>query len=340
MKIYTQIKLMRLLCVVLPFAVGACAGIDQNGAKSLATAGQAASQALGDQATAVGSALNDLPTTVTLKEIMSCQAVTKAATRQACVAGAQQQAQASSFETPRKQLVAIAAQRAKAMGALNSAYKAFGDFASYDAGQAAATAIATAVSSVNDLTKSLAAVAPQAAAIPAITATVSKALEGGVGFLAQQRQAELMLAASRDLHAATDAMIKAVTIEEDETAMKSLIQELEDERDKLELATFQAGLVSPTALMTPFYAKDAPDITLVNPTHENSDLAAASAEYILQNTTSARAASITDSYDKAIDVLTALSAEHGKLESKQRVDVSWIITEAQYVENLVKSANK
>jgi hypothetical protein len=319
----------------------ACAGISQDDAKSLATAGQAATQAVQDQATAIQSSLNYLPTTIAVDAIMKCKVVTNAAARQACISGAPANSLTPPFETARKQLVAIAAQRAQAMNALEQAYKAFGDLASYDAGQATANAITTAFKSINTLSKSLSALGPEGAAIPVISATITDAVAGAGGFIAQQRQSKLMLAASKDLHTATDAMIKALSAEQDEAAMKSLIQELEKERDRLELSTLDAGLVSPTALMSSFYAKVAPDITLIqNPNQTNTDLADASAHYVLKSTVSERAATIADSYTKSIDTLSAVSAQHTSLENKQKVDVSWIITEAQYLENLVNNLGK
>jgi hypothetical protein len=211
--------------------------------------------------------------------------------------------------------------------------------ATYDAGQSTATAIENAFGKINTLSASLGPISP--VVIAPISATISKVL-GTLGALAaDQRQSELMLSASKDLHTAVDSMIKVLKTEEDSAAMKSLMVELQDEGHRLEKSTLDAGLASAMSVLVPFYTKVAPDITLVaTPPRANADLANASAIQVLAQTMSARKHTIEAAYDQAVSALSAVSTEHQKLESKQSVDVSLILAEVQHLRDITRSLDK
>lgn len=321
------------------FAGCATPQLDKVGAKNLAAAGQVATQSLRQQTVQVKSALVVLPTIISVKEILNCNGVKPADLRANCINNSTK-AQ-SNFEASRKALVDILDQRQKALKALDDAYAAFGEFATDEAGQNTARAIDTAFGKINALTASMAPILPAGVVIAPITSTISKVVSELGGYAADKRQAELLLATSRDLRTAVDSMIKVLQTEEDSAAMKSLMVELQDEVDRLERVTLDSGLASPMSVLAPYYARVAPDITLAaSPLAANADLAAAAARKVLAQSVSAREIAITAAYDQAIKALLAVRAEHLKLESKQGIDVSQILAEAQHLREIEKTIGK
>lgn len=340
---YTMINSRRtsLLLLLVAFLSGCAATqFDKAGAKSLSIAGQAATHSLQQQAMQVSSSLAILPMTISVKEILDCRGVRSGSDlRTTCIENAS--SSASSMEPQRKALLDILRKRQGALKALGDAYLAFGDFAVYDAGKETAQAIETAFGKINTLTGSLNSLLPVGMVIAPITATITKVL-GGLGAIsADNRQAELMLATSRDLHTAVDAMIRILKSEEDFTAMKSLMVELQDEQNRLEKSTLEAGLASSMSVLGPFYSKVAPDITLTSsPPPANADLATASAKRVLSQTASSREKIIESAYDQAVTTLSAVSAEHQKLESNQGVNVSLILAEVQHLRDITQAIGK
>lgn len=329
-------RIFLLLPLLVLFAGCAAMQSDRADAKRLGTAGQAATQSLQQQAAQVKSSLTSLSTTITVKEILDCRGVVNQAMREGCIKNAS--TVVSQFEKQRKDLLDIIDKRQKALKALNDAYATFGDLSNYDAGQNTATAVENAFGKINTLSASLGAILPAGVVIAPITATITKAL-GGLGALtADQRQSELTKAASKDLHTALDAMIKVLQNEEDSVAMKSLMVELQDEMDRMEKSTLEAGLGSTMGILGSFYSKVAPDITLTSSTApSNSDLATAAAKQILAQTMSSREHSLESAYDQAISVLVAVRTEHEKLEATQGVNVSLIIAEVQHLRDITKT---
>jgi hypothetical protein len=125
---------------------------------------------------------------------------------------------------------------------------------------------------------------------------------------------------------------------EDFTAMKSLMVELQDEQNRLEKSTLEAGLASSMSVPGPFYSKVTPDITFASsPPPANLDLATASEKQVLAQTMSSREKVIESAYDQAVPTLSAVSTEHQKLEAKQGVDVSLILAEVQYLRDITKA---
>ncbi len=339
---YTMINFQRTsLLLLLVTLLSGCAAtkFDKVGAMSLSIAGQAAAHSLQQQAAQVSSSLEILPMTISVKEILDCRGVRLGYLRTTCIEHAS--SSASGMEPQRKALLGILEKRQKALKALGDAYLAFGDFANYDAGKETAQAVETAFGKINTLTGSLNSLLPVGMAIAPITATITKVL-GGLGAIsADNRQAELMLATSKDLHTAVDAMIRVLKSEEDFTAMRSLMVELQDEQDRLEKSTLEAGLASSMSVLGPFYSKVAPDITLTSsPLSANVDLATASAKQVLAQTMSSREKVIESAYDQAVTALSAVSAEHQKLESNQGVNVSLILAEVQHLRDIIQTIGK
>jgi hypothetical protein len=308
--------------------------MDRDSAKTLATAGQAATQALGDQAEKISSSLNALPTVVSIRETLICDNVLEKTTRTACIAGAANAAANTKFEDARQKLLNTVSKRGEAIKALNNAYAAFGELAADDTGKKTADAMSGAFSAVNNLSSSLGVFG---VAIPAITATVTQVVSAGAAFIADARQAELTMAASKDLHTATDTLIKALRAERDLAATKSLMSELEKERNRLEVASLNARLASPMSVLAPFYAKMAPDITLVSvQPARNPDVAIAAAHIVLKTTTDNREAATAKTYDQALTTLAAVSTQHQKLENNKGVDITMVIAEIQRLRDFLK----
>lgn len=328
--------------LLLAVLLSGCAAtqFDKVGAKSLAVAGQTAAHSLQQQATLVSSALEILPMTVSVKEILDCRGLRLGSNlRTTCIEKAS--SSASSMQPQLKALLDILKKRQEALKALSDAYSDFGDFADYDAGKETAQSIENAFGKINTLTSSLNSVLPVGAVIAPITATITKVI-GGLGAMsADNRQAELMLAASKDLHIAVNTMIRVLKSEEDFTAMKSLLRELQDEQDRLEKSTLEAGLASSMGVLAPFYLKVAPDITLTSsPLQTNADLAVASANLVLTHAMSSREKIIESAYDQAVTTLAAVSEEHQKLESKQSVNVSLILSEVKHLRDITQAIGK
>ena len=245
------------------------------------------------------------------------------------------------MEPQRKVLLDILDKRQKALKALSDAYLAFGDLATYDAGSEAAKAVETAFGKINTLTSSLSPILPAGMIIAPITSSITKVIGGLEAISAENRQAELILATSKDLHIAVDTMIRVLKSEEDSIAMKSLMVELQDEQDRLEKSTLEAGLASSMSVLGTFYSKVAPDISLTSsPPPANVDLATASAKLILAHTMSSREKAIESAYDQAVTALSAVSAEHQKLENKQGIDVSLIQAEVKHLRDITQSISK
>lgn len=314
--------------------------IDRSSAKTLATAGQAATSALQQQANQVTSSLSGLPVVLTVNGILNCR-TTAGALRSKCIDGAIANAQSAPLEAVRKQLLDIVDKRSKAFKALNDAYMSFGDLATFDAAKAVATSIDEAFGKINAFTKALSAFPGIGIAIPTISAGITKVVGGVAAAITEERQLQLMLAASRDLHTAVDTLAKALKAEQDVAAMRSLLSELEAERIRLEHNTLEAGLATSVGVLTPFYTKVAPDITLVQtPPAGTADLAIASARQVLRQSTSGRPAAIASSYERAIGALSGMSAEHQKFEERRQVDVSLIIAELQRLHDISQGLGK
>lgn len=297
-------------------------GTGQPDASRLALMGQAASEAVGQQTGAARDAVRLLPVTVTLNAILACASIERPQLRAACIDGAPANAQPGAFKAAQQNLVSVLNQRAAAMDSLTQAYQAFGRLADYDAGQAAADAVDRAFASINSLSQALAVFGPPGT----VAALVSPAITGMVadaGFLfAEMRRARLVMAASRDLHAATDALIALVTVERDSAAIRSLLAELDQERTRLEMNALRAGFIPPLAVLAPTYSQLVPSAPVPAVTGANADLARAGALYLISARASERQRLLDASYGQALGTLVALSKEHGKFEAREMLDAS------------------
>ena len=333
-----------LLIVSATFLYGcpAMPVLDRSGASTLASAGEAATSSLQQQANEVLAALDAMPVVLNITEILNCRDVGRSVAdpnagkrlQDDCIAGASKSS--APLDPVRKQIVEIVRKRAEAFQALNAAYVSFANLASYDAGAEAVAAVQTAVGKVNDLTQTMAAIPAVGVAIPAIQAGVTKVLGGAGAALAEEKQAELLSVASKDLRQAADTMVTALKAEEDAQAMRSLMGELEKQKNRLERASLEAGLSPPMSILAPFYSKNAPDIGLVaTPSAYNERLAREASVAVLNGTTAGRVEKIYATYSAAVSALTALSAQHEKFEEKKSIDTAVVLSEVQHLRALL-----
>ena len=318
--------------LILLISLSGCAGIsfDRTGAKSLSSAGQAATEELQKQADQTSQSLKSLQTTSGVTEILNCHGVKDASIRKQCISGAEAKNQA--FDEAQQKLLEIIDKREMALSELSKAYVSFGKLATYDAAQETTTSVETAFNSINNLTTSLNAVLSANLVIAPITATIGKVL-GGVGAaFAEKRQAELVMATNKDLEIAVNALILALSLERDLAGMKSLMMELQSEKSRLEAASFSAGLAFPINVLKTFYADELPEMEIeASPSDVNADLYVHSANYILKESKALREKQVAQAYDHSIASLSAVSAEHKKYELQKEIDVSGVITEISHI---------
>src|ERR1700733_11827794 len=197
---------VRLFCgLAAASALAACAGIDRNSGQALGTAGQTAAQAMADQATAATTSLGELTEWFAVGGALVCANIPPGSTRATCLQNARVAANNpdKGLQTAQQQLVKVMKARADAALALRDAYQSFVNLATYDAGSETQQAIQNAVGAINELTKAAAAIAPQGAALAPISSTFTTVTANIGGIIASERQRQVMLAASKDLHRAT-----------------------------------------------------------------------------------------------------------------------------------------
>ena len=268
---------LRLAGVWLAVVALVGCGIDRDSGKALGTAGQTAAQSIEDQASSASKTLAALPEWQGVHDALVCSNVANSAARTACLNNVRNSVHQPSADPALASDLAtlsdVMSKRAAAAAQLANAYQAFVALATYNAGAEAATAIQATFASVNKLSAAAAALGPPGLAASIITPTFTTITSGLGALLADERQAQQMLAASRDLHTAVDAMIKALTLEADKAASLSLFITLQAERDQLYSAAVQAGLISPSAALKPLFTDVAPGAELVAaPPTANSDV--------------------------------------------------------------------
>ena len=318
---------MKIISLVGAFSVISlmmgCASADHSAALALGTAGVTATQALTDQTTSARQSLNQLTPLWGVREALVCTNV-KAELRPGCLKGAT--ASADPAVAPKlAQISDVLAKRKQALSSLNQAYAAYVDLAKYNAGQEAASALATSFTKVNSFLGAASALAPGGAAIAPISTSVENVAGGVVALAADSQQNRQLLAASKDLHVANDAMVKGLTVERDATA--SLLVVLQGERAALGTAALKAGLLTPMDVLTPILTQAYPDAHIATPPDGNADVIMAAANNALASQRQSAVVSAPKSYDDALAALTALSAQHQKFETNQHLDLAQVEAE-------------
>ena len=148
-----------------------------------------------------------------------------------------------------------------------------------------------------------------------------------------------MLAASRDLHVAVDALIAALKVERDHAASESLLSELQAERAALYDSAVDAGLIAPGDLLNSFFKRTYPNLTLTSPPAANADVIKAAARAAARAQLAQAQAAILQSYDAALATLEAVSQEHGSLETHKSLDGDHILGAAKHLDAILSSLN-
>lgn len=332
--------LSRAVAVIALTVITGCSGIDRDSAKALGSTGVTATQALTDQATAAQKTLSELPEWWGVHDALVCANTKSGQLRTVCLNNVRQEVKQPQSATPltkaQQQLMIVMKKRAAAAGALRDAYQAFMDLATYDAAAETEKSIQTAFGSINQLSAAASAIAPAGVVLPTISATFTAVVSGVGAVIAEQRQKQLLLSASRDLHTACDAMVKALTVEADQAASESLLSILREEQDQLFSTFVQSGLVAPRDALSPLLSEIAPGIPMVQtPSAANTDVINTAVMISLSERSRRQQAAIVASYDSALAALKALSAQHSKLEAGQPVDLTMILGQANEITTIL-----
>ena len=330
----------RIMCQGLlasMYFLAACTTIDPNSAKALGAAGQTAAQALAEQTESGRKIVDSLPEWWGVHDALICSTTSLGDARTTCLKNV--------FEHPhpepallkaQTELSQIISKRVVAAIALRDAYQAFSNLAMYDAGGETEQAIKSAFGSINKLTEAAAAIAPQGVALAAISSTFTNTASGLGKFIASKRQQQLMYDASLDLHKATEALTKALTVERDSQAIKSLLSMGQVESDQLYLGFVRSGLVTPKDALAPLFSQIAPDGQLVqSPPASNLDVIGAAASISIAARSKRKQIAIVRSYDSAVAGLHALAAEHMKLEQQDPLNLAAVLAEVKNVQTLL-----
>jgi hypothetical protein len=337
-----NMRLPRTASFLFAILVAACSSIDRDSAKSLGLAGQSATQSLAGQVEAAKTTLDVLNEWWAVHDALVCSNVTVAVARRAClenVASASTAIHPPSLEQDRVRLSDVMSKRAQAIRELNAAYSAFSALADYDAGKETATAINGAFAGINALSAAASGLAPGGAALPTIASSFTTAASGIGALGAEHEQARVMLAASKDLHTAVDALIAALKVERDRAASESLLSQLQTERAALYDSAVDAGLIAPNESLTAFFQKTYPNLNLARPPEANADVIKAAARAAARAERAQAQAAVLQSYDGALATLEAVSEEHGSLEARKVPNVDHILGAAKHLDSVLSALN-
>ncbi|MGH7023437.1 MAG: hypothetical protein ACREEB_07585 [Caulobacteraceae bacterium] len=309
-----------VICLVTAVVLGSCASTDHSAALSLGNAGVTATQALSEQTSSMGQTVSELSPWWGVRNALACAAVI-AELRSGCLAGATA-APNPALADRVSQISAVITKRKIALDTLNQAYAAFVDLAKYNGGHEASAALATSFGKVNSYVTAASALVPGGQAAPVISTTIGDIADRAVAFAADSKQNRQIIAASKDLRVADDAMFKGLMLERDATA--SLLVTLQGERAALDASALAAGLIAPADVLGPIINQAYPGMKVASPPAANGDVIMAAAKNALADQAQTATASAPKSYDDALAVLRDLSAQHQKLETKQPLDLTQI----------------
>lgn len=328
--------LSRISMLVFVSTFIGCACIDPNSAKALGDAGQSAAQALADQTEMARKTIDALPEWWGVHDALVCSNAA-GPIRVTCLNNVREQLQSrGALLKAQSDLSSIMAKRGTAASALRDAYQAFVNLGTYDAGAETEQAIKGAVGAINELTRAAAAVAPQGIALSAISSTFTSTASGIGSFIASERQKRLMLTASHDLHIATDAMVKALAVERDSDAIKSLLSVLQAESDQLYSGFVKSGLIATRDALAPLLMQIAPGAQMVEiPPTANADVITTAAEISIAARSSRQQTAVIYSYDTTLAALKSLSGEHAKFEGKQQLNLESVLSKVKRVQRIL-----
>ena len=304
-------------------AVTACATVDHNAAAGLGTAGVEATQVLSTETGGAIHTLDDLNKLWAIEGTLVCINARTPDLRKICTEDIAKHPEDPSARQL-TQIIKVLNQQKHAIDTLNQAYAAFVDLVQYNAGQEATAALSTSFSDINSFLSAVSAL-PGVTPIPAISSTLEKVTGGIVGLIADNRQNEEILAANRDLGIANQALYEGLNAETG--PMSSLLLELNSERDKLYERAFDVGIISPIAVLTPVFSDAYPGIQLQAPPAANQDVVKAAAKVVVSLKDRQASTAVISSNEAAIATLQTLQIQHGKLQTKQGINLAEIRTE-------------
>lgn len=199
--------------------------------------------------------------------------------------------------------------RVKAVSALGDAYGAFADEAKYNARGELEAALGSLDAQVNTLTAGLQALGAPGLSLVAIEPLVN----AGAGAFADRAQARRLRAASQRIHAALQALIKAMSAEAD--LYGQVAQPIADNRARVMDQLLASGVADPVATLAAFEAP----LTSAPPKSLSADdrSAVAAARTIVRYQAQHDTATVAESYRLNIKTLQALSDAHSKFEAGQ-----------------------
>jgi hypothetical protein len=328
-----QRRFLSVMCMLVPLSLIGC-GISRDSGKALGQAGQLAATTIDSQAKAAGRVVEMLPEIHSVDGVLKCRHHA-AANRNQCIAKARKEA--DEYRAAYRTIREVTNKRAAAAELLAKAYGSFVALSAYDAAGETETAIKTAFASLNDLAVAAGALPGAGPVLPPIVATFSSTASGVGGVIAGLRQSRLMLDASRDLHNATDLLIRALMAEGRVEVWTDLLIALNREKTTLIATASSSGMLLPSSVLKPLFQEVAPGLELVA-TPAAGDmyiLREAAASSVIQR---ARVENerIAESYAAAITALEKLSDEHKKLEADQSLDIAGILAWVDRLQSLLK----
>ena len=316
--------------------LSACTTIDRNAAASLGTAGENATQALSAQTTSAGQTLGQLNQWWGVHDALVCTNIQVPAARSACLKSVET-ASDPALNKSVAQLSEVIAKRKQAIDTLNQAYAAFVDLSKYNAGQDATAALKTTFADVNSFVAAASALSPAAAAVAPISTTIEDAAGGALSIFADDQQNKLILAASKDLQTANDALYAGLILESGATT--NLLVTLQSERDALYGSGLDAGIIAPTDVLTPVFSEAFPNIHLTAASAANRDAELLAAHMAVNAQTQTIVAAIPKSYTDALGTLHAVSAQHQKFDAQQTLNLTEIELEISNLQADVAQMN-
>jgi hypothetical protein len=316
----------RASVIALAFTViSGCAHIDNSGAAALALAGQSAANALAGQTALSRKLVASNVLGLQVKLALDCRLV-KPSLKQGCLEAVKPAN--PTVDLPAQQIETIMRKRELAFSALQDAYAAFAELVAYDARGEVAKSLGAVGGTLDSLLTAL--------SLPVIGPVMQKAVGDVLGTAAENQKNKQILIVSRALHSASDALALALRTERDTEAMHSLRRVLTTDQDDLYVALIDTGLLSPHAVLGSFVSEQFPGTVLAGTTPaDNTAVIRAAAKISYLGRSADRQRVSIEAYDRALEALSALSAQHAKLESGVPLDLATILTRAKEIQQLI-----
>ena len=229
------------------------------------------------------------------------------------------QVPAQDVANARRQLSETISARAQALDALGAAYASLGQEAAADGGADLAGAVDNLVSGVNNYAGAVSGLTGTPVAT-LVTPPIAAALRGIAAEIGEQRQRRRIIAGSRAIRTAAEALRNALAAEAG--YFDTIADYLVTQRTTARLALMQAGLVSRSAPFTALARN-----LEVTPTGSAESVISASVpvqtalEATVRAQSQAEVVAVQQRYRTSVEALGALIAAHRQLETEQAVSL-------------------